>query len=298
MSSKSNGNLERIARYVPNKNVSSIRYVYLNSKYIYKAFYIARNRRWKTIVLSIRGTWSAHDLLTDLCCTSEEYFAASRRHGAHNGMLAAARGVKTMAEEIIAKELKENPDYTLVLVGHSLGGSVAAILGQMWVTMFRGIKVYAYGPACVAPMGDMNKNCIVSVILEGDPFSSLSLGHVADTTCAVAHLCETDDLRTTVLTITDGPIKDMDMEDLRWCHERMKEIRKQMTGEKLYPPGRLLFLSDPVDRKGSPEIWEVPATVFEELKIRPLMFDLSRHVPRVYQRRLRSVQCEPTHDVA
>lgn len=194
-----------------------------------------------------------------------------------------------MAEEIVSKELEENPDYSLVLVGHSLGGSVAALLGQLWADTFRNPKVYAYGPACVAPMDDMNNNQIVSVILAGDPFSSVSLGHVADTSFAVSHLCEEDDLRTTVLTITDCPIKDMDDDDLRWCHERMEDIRTKMTGEKLYPPGRLLFLSDSERRRGGLELREIPSSVFEELRIRPRMFDLSRHVPRVYQRRLKSI---------
>lgn len=252
------------------------------------AFFIARDRQRKRIVLSIRGTWSAHDILTDLCCTPEEYFVSSRRHRAHNGMLGAARAVKALAEEIIEKELNDNPEYTLLLVGHSLGGSVAAILGQIWSDYFRGVTVYTYGPACVAPMNDMNSDKIVSVLLEGDPFSSVSLGHVADTSRALAYLCDEDDLRTAILTVTDGPLDSLDKEDLQWCSDKMEDIRKHMTGEKMYPPGRLLFLSDPEGKKGPPVIQEIPPNEFDELKISARMFDLSRHVPRVYQRRLKN----------
>ncbi len=203
-------------------------------------------------------------------------------------MLAAARGVKALAEETIQRELDKNPGYNLLLVGHSLGGSVAAILGQMWAKTFHDVHVYCYGPACVAPMNDMNRDRVVSVMLEGDPFSSLSLGHVADTSKALAHLCDDDDLRTTVLTITDGPLHTLDQQDLRWCKDQMEEIRNHMTGSKLYPPGRLLFLSYLMDRKGPQEIREIPPSVYGELKISARMFDLSRHVPRVYQRRLKS----------
>lgn len=203
-------------------------------------------------------------------------------------MLAAARGVKALAEETIQRELRNNPDYSLLLVGHSLGGSVAAILGQMWADTFRDVHVYCYGPACVAPMNDMNRDRIISVILEGDPFSSLSLGHVADTSKALAHLCENDDLRTTVLTVTDGPLESLDHEHLQWCKDQMDEIRKDMTGMKLYPPGRLLFLTYLIDRKGPQEIREVPPSLYSELKIGARMFDLSRHVPRVYHRRLKN----------
>jgi Lipase (class 3) len=203
-------------------------------------------------------------------------------------MLAAARGVMSLAEEIIAQELEINPDYSVVLVGHSLGGSVAAVLGQMWADTFRGIRVYAYGPACVAPMDDISRKIVVSVLLEGDPFSSLSLGHVADTSLALSHLCEDEDLRTNILVVTDGPLETMDKDDLMWCKEQMEEIREQMTGSKLYPPGRLLFLGASENKKGSSVIREVPSTFYGELRIGTRMFDLRRHVPRVYQRRLKS----------
>ena len=203
-------------------------------------------------------------------------------------MLAAARGVMSLAEEIIEQELDSHPDYSVVLVGHSLGGSVAAVLGQMWADTFGGIRVYAYGPACVAPMDDISRKIVVSVLLEGDPFSSLSLGHVADTSFAVSHLCEDEDLRTNILVVTDGPLDTMDKGDLRWCKDRMEEIREQMTGAKLYPPGRLLFVGASENRKGRSVIREVPSSFYGELRIGTRMFDLRRHVPRVYQRRLTS----------
>lgn len=254
------------------------------------AYYIVRDRKRKSIVLAIRGTWSAHDILTDLCCTPEEYFVRSKRkkHRAHNGMLAAARGVISMAEETIEKELDDHPDYSLVLVGHSLGGSVAAVVGQLWADTFRGVRVYVYGPACVAPMDDIDKKLVVSVLLEGDPFSSLSLGHVADTSCALAHLCDNEDLRTNILTVTDGSIENMDKADLAWCKAKMGEIREHMIGEKMYPPGRLLYVEACDGRKGSPVIRDISTTFYNELRIGARMFDLSRHVPRVYQRRLKN----------
>eukprot|EP00429_Kryptoperidinium_foliaceum_P016080 CAMPEP_0176028474 /NCGR_PEP_ID=MMETSP0120_2-20121206/13976_1 /TAXON_ID=160619 /ORGANISM="Kryptoperidinium foliaceum, Strain CCMP 1326" /LENGTH=173 /DNA_ID=CAMNT_0017361685 /DNA_START=17 /DNA_END=538 /DNA_ORIENTATION=+ len=156
----------------------------------------------------------------------------------------------------------------------------------MWGNTFRDCKVFAYGAACVAPMDDMDTKRIVSVLLEGDPFSTLSLGHVRQ---ALAYLCEEDDVRKTILTLTDGPFDSLDRDGLKWCKEQMEEIRSRMTSEKLYPPGRLLFLSVPDDRKGIARIREVPPSVYGELKISARMFDLSRHVPRVYHRRLKNV---------
>ena len=207
-------------------------------------------------------------------------------------MLAAARSVKALAEESVRRELERNPQYSLLLVGHSLGGSVAAILGELWSDTFRDLRVYCYGPACVAPMNDMDRKRVISVLLDGDPFSSLSLGHVADVSKALALLCDDDEFRTAVLTVTDGPLDTLDSEHLRWCNEKMEGIRVHMSAAKLYPPGRLLFLSlhnDRSGRKGIPQIREITPSVYAELKISARMFDLSRHVPRVYHRRLKNV---------
>ena len=37
------------------------------------AYFIVRDTERKTIVLSVRGTWSPRDLLTDLCAVAQEY---------------------------------------------------------------------------------------------------------------------------------------------------------------------------------------------------------------------------------
>jgi Lipase (class 3) len=290
------------------------------------AFFIVRDPRRKKLVVGIRGTWSAKDLLTDLCCTPEEYHVSSsslssingdatlRTHKAHRGMLEAARGVDVLARDVIAKELKADPSLSLVIVGHSLGGSVAAVLGTLWEGSFPHIHVYAYGPACVTPSMEYNHISnggkttvtIVSAINEADPFPVLSLGHVADVSHALARLCDNPELRCTILIRTDGRLKDMDERDLEWCSETMQGLRESMVGEKLYPPGRLLYLArrrprhnnkkgfgirnppPPRTSKNEPQCRaiEVPSTFFHDLVIGHRMFDLTRHVPRLYEKQL------------
>lgn len=205
-------------------------------------------------------------------------------------MLEAARGVASLAKETIAQELDDHPDYTLLLVGHSLGGSVAAILGTLWEKTFSDILVYAYGPACVtpAPMHSNTGPTIVSVLLEGDPFSSLSLGHVADVSGAIDYLCQNPELRKAILMSTDGPVLELESRDLEACSQRMKEIQDNLNlGEKLYPPGRLLFIHRANRKSKEFEIQDVPLEFFNHLRIGPKMFDLSRHVPRLYEASLR-----------
>eukprot|EP00797_Seminavis_robusta_P005971 Sro139_g065290.1 Sn1-specific diacylglycerol lipase beta (415) ;mRNA; f:106821-108630 len=106
----------------------------LKSKAHVPAYFLVRDRRQKALVLGVRGTWSAADVLTDLCCTAEEYKGPSddgsrgddgestrQQYRAHHGMLEAAMAVAIDMEDMIEEELRANPDYSLVLVGHSMG---------------------------------------------------------------------------------------------------------------------------------------------------------------------------------
>lgn len=239
-------------------------------------------------MLSIRGTWSARDVLTDLCCTGEDFETPSGTKHAHHGMLEAARGIAADVEEEVQTFLNTNKDYQLVIVGHSLGGGVAAVLGTLWEGVFPGVHVYAYGCPCVGLMDvePTSSNSIVSVVGEGDPFSCLSLGHIADLSSAIAHLCKNESLRTAALIHSDSPVEQMDEQDLKWCHESMQEIRNQMTGNTMYPPGRILYISrhnlnEDVDDVIA--LREMPPSYFHDLRLHSRMLDISRHVPTMYE---------------
>ena len=247
-----------------------------------------RDEKHKRLVLSIRGTWSPRDILTDLCCTGEDFETPSGTKHAHHGMLEAARGIASDVKEAVQTFLNANNDYALVIVGHSLGGGVAAVLGTLWEDIFPGVHVYAYGCPCVGllDMGPTNSKSIVSVVGEGDPFSCLSLGHIADLSSAIAYLCENESLRTATLIHSDGPVEEMDEQDLKWCFETMEEIRGQMTGNTMYPPGRILYISrrnldSAVD--DAIALREMPASYFRDLRLHARMLDISRHVPTMYE---------------
>lgn len=277
------------------------------------AYFIVRDVKRKHIVLCIRGTLSVRDLLTDLCCTAEDFLThdassdislqsvneeegegeinltkvrSKYRARAHQGMLEAARGVSRMTRKIIATELASNPEYKLVIVGHSLGGGAAAVLGTMWQDTFPGLVVYSYGSPCVGPI-DSNptlNDSIISVISEGDPFATLSLGHIADITNAISQLCENEILRNEILSRASPKIAEIEESDLQWCHEQMELLRNTLTAEKFYPPGRLLLLKK-IDDDTSDEILLHDTTQdrFQQMKLSTKMFDISRHIPTRYE---------------
>lgn len=201
----------------------------LKSKAHLPVFFLVRDRAKKALVLCVRGTWSARDILTDLCCTAEEFEAPSssrtkttafpKRYCAHHGMLEAAKAVATEMEDIIQNELEVlGPEYGLVLVGHSMGGGVVSLLATFWEQRFNNIKTYLFGGPCVAPLDSHPTNCykIINVISEGDPFRCLSLGHVADISAAVAYFCENADIRRLVLSRADENVNELSRSDLKF----------------------------------------------------------------------------------
>ena len=311
------GNLRLLTDRISSINTTHIVDMKWKAKTHRPAYFIVRDVQRQNIVLSIRGTLSARDVLSDLCCTVDDFCIynapgsnhtsnhtfstssntsnSSNTHShshigysrAHHGMLESARGVELMTRSILEQEFKSHPDYNLVIVGHSLGGGVAAILGTMWQYTFPGVKVYAYGCPCVGPKPDDDNDnsnneasMIVSVVGEGDPFSTLSLGHLADLSVALSQLCEDETLRNEILSKTQGYYSsttttsqsqnddnnhDMSSnntttnnnntsttatsattttkENLKWCFDTYQSIQSHLTNEKLYPPGRILYMS-------------------------------------------------------
>ena len=113
-----------------------------------KAYFIVRDVKRKHIVLCInQQSFKEEEGGIDLTKIRSKY-----RARAHQGMLEGARGVSKMTRKIIAAELASNPEYKLVIVGHSLGGGAAAVLGTMWQDTFPGLIVYSYGSPCVGPI--------------------------------------------------------------------------------------------------------------------------------------------------
>lgn len=134
---------------------------------------------------------------------------------------------------------------------------------------------------------------IVSVVGEGDPFSCLSLGHLAETSSALAQLCENEGLRSEILNRTKTDADNMVDEDMNWCIDTLESLSSQASidnsTEKFYPPGRVLHLKVKGGNFFRSNVNDVtltevkPQLVFRDLKLHPRMFDLSLHVPHRYE---------------
>jgi len=271
------------------------------------AYYIVRDTERKNIVLCIRGTWSPKDVLTDLCATAEDFLHNESKQDigsfilflknafhlrspvrAHKGMLASARSVAKITRKVIANELASDPNYRLVIVGHSLGAGTAAVLGSIWLDTFPGLVVYAYGCPCVGPAdaSPTADNAIISVIDVDDPFSTLSIGHIADLSIAISKFCENKDLREETLFRCKRDLCQLSEDDIQWCHSVMKILEKIMVNEKFYPAGRIFLMGGGRD-KGTVTLEEVDINKFRHIVLHPYMFDLSKHIPNRYENELK-----------
>ncbi|KAI3399530.1 hypothetical protein diail_6552 [Diaporthe ilicicola] len=186
--------------------------------------YVSLDDESKAVVLACRGTLGFEDVLADMTCDYDDLIWRGKSYKVHKGIHASAKrllyGGDGRVLVTIKAALEENPDYGLVLCGHSLGGAVTALLGVMlsepidsgtsFVTSDephsrlltypgcatapqqpsqhiclpsgRPIHVYAYGPpATMSPSLRMATRGLITAVVHGqDLVPYLSLGVLHD----------------------------------------------------------------------------------------------------------------------
>ncbi|GMI37761.1 hypothetical protein TrRE_jg9506 [Triparma retinervis] len=230
-------------------------------------YFIARDRERRAIVLTIRGTLSVADCLTDLCVDLTEFKQEDSRirdwigmgdkYEAHGGMIEGAKRISIEARR-------------------SLGAGVASILGTQWRSTFPSLLVFAYGSPCIAPLRVMptGNEGIVSVVNTGDPFATLSVGHLEDLVKGVGWMAEREGVREEVREAVKGG-------DRSVTERIVKEVREVMNSEKCYPPGRVYEMREM--EGGEVEVWKVGQERWKEMVLQYNMLDIPKHVPFLYE---------------
>jgi len=118
-------------------------------------FFVAIDYSKAKIVISIRGTLSMKDVLTDLNAEGDVLPLNPPRDDfiGHKGMVQAAVYIqnKLAEENLIHRALSHNPakntpSFTLVIVGHSLGAGTAAILAILLKADYPSLQCFSYSP--------------------------------------------------------------------------------------------------------------------------------------------------------
>lgn len=150
-------------------------------------FFVAVDYAREKVVVSIRGTLSMKDVLTDLNAEGEPLPLNPPREDwlGHKGMVQAAVYIKNKLEEenLIEKALNHNPsrgtqNYGLVFVGHSLGAGAASILAILMKQQFSDLQCFSYSPPgglLSMPAVEHSKEFITSVVVGKDAVPRIGL---------------------------------------------------------------------------------------------------------------------------
>jgi sn1-specific diacylglycerol lipase len=138
---------------------SDLIYAQLRSSFTDNPYCIVVDHKWKCVVLSIRGTFSLEDCVTDVSIKPESLQSLGEEYGfdgtnqyCHGGVLLCVRNVyrdlqrHNYLEKFMLRNGAVYRNYTLRLVGHSLGGAIATVLSYMLRRQFPNLQCINYSP--------------------------------------------------------------------------------------------------------------------------------------------------------
>lgn len=318
-------------------------------------FWVLTDHARGQIVLVIRGTMSLNEIAADLTCDREIFHTASSRtfedptppgrfkfpsenthsrtapeadqraYFVHSGILRMAQSMGEVGNPVhlaVHEALYTNPNYDLVLCGHSLGAGVATMLGLMWadpdscltvaasgLPINRRVFVYCFAPPCIVD-SDLSRDAsklVVSFVYSHDVVSRLSLGSVRDLKNAASWLCDAEEAnqgeghsclsdRAKAWKAGDGG-----PEDPAWFISMRKTLEANMHNADLYPAGRVLWAMrnndlhethrSPPDPQSTGSAEGTKLRLFEVLDVDKIFSQvlfakdmLSSHMPHTYDR--------------
>ncbi|KAJ2692359.1 hypothetical protein GGH99_001782 [Coemansia sp. RSA 1285] len=212
-------------------------YEFRSSQLFCPSYFVAHDRQYDAVVLSVRGTMSAEDTVVDLSCEYTKWNGGL----VHSGMQASAHWLFVKVVPRILAYARSQGIRRIRIVGHSLGASTAAILMIMVRSVrdrLRGlgvdmdeydIRAYCYGPApCVSDnIADRFRDCIDTYVNRDDIVPRLCYGSVSDfKRMSVSASDEADNLAQRLY----APFEDSVLQQRRWKDKfsRLMQIRKDI----------------------------------------------------------------------
>ncbi|KAI8083036.1 uncharacterized protein BX664DRAFT_339672 [Halteromyces radiatus] len=247
---RDNSDALSIVEYLSIPKADLLAYEFRSAEAFRPSYFIALDRSTDAIVLSIRGTMSVSDTLTDLVCTYEPW----RGGIVHSGMKESAMWfLRNVAPQLLVYCRKYSVSR-LYIIGHSLGSATAAILTMMLMDYLDEFKeqggegftleCFGYAPACCLDLklAEKYKENIHSFVSADDIVSKLSYGSMMTVKDMIIAGVEASKLVAPKSTEGD-----------RWklAFERISKVRDRCLASKenprLYVAGQIYqFWLDPV----------------------------------------------------
>ena len=166
-------------------------YVQLKSSFSDVPYCILLDHEWRSVVVSIRGTFSLEDCVTDVLIEPESLeelgndfgFDGSNQY-CHGGVLSCVRNVYRdlerhgLLDHLLLGENAIYPEYTLRLCGHSLGAATCTLISFMLRPKFPSLRCLNYSPPGVTFTWEMATQCkewCTSCVLDSDLVPRLSV---------------------------------------------------------------------------------------------------------------------------
>ncbi|XP_076304469.1 inactivation no afterpotential E isoform X2 [Tachypleus tridentatus] len=276
-------------------------------------FLVALDHERRTVVVSIRGTISLQDVITDLNADGEQLPTDSTHEDwlGHKGMVLAAVYIrrKLVEEGILTQAFRYSPEkgtsqYDLVLVGHSLGAGTAAILAILLKQDFPNLVCYAYSPPgglLSWPAVEYSKQFITSVVMGKDVVPRLGLHQLESLRSDLINAIKrTEDPKWKIIMggvmcccPEDNGVDGISVEDfglksgVRDVTTHPSDSSIALTAHQpMYPPGRIIHIirnhpreNEKLFKKQNPVFQAIWAdnTDFDEVLISPVM--VQDHMP-------------------
>ncbi|KAK3238411.1 hypothetical protein CYMTET_51576 [Cymbomonas tetramitiformis] len=166
--------------------MEDVRVFHQVSKPFQPSHYLAVDSKNECVLLVVRGTFSAFDIVTDLTAVSEPFVSGY----AHSGMLQAARWLKDAVSSKLQETMKQHPGFSLKVIGHSLGAGTAALLTFLlrsspeFLVVVPPKKVscvaFATPPVFSRELAEACQGFITTVVLQDDVVPRCSLANLRD----------------------------------------------------------------------------------------------------------------------
>jgi hypothetical protein len=156
------------------------------------------------MVLSIRGSLTLEDCVVDVLLDpspldglGEKYGFAGAGEYCHGGVLECTNWLyedlmrHKILQSLLLGENAEYPDYTLRIVGHSLGAGIGVLLGFMLRTTFSNLRCLCYSPPGGFLTWELATGCsdfVTSFVLDSDIIPRLSVNNMERLRDEVLHL--------------------------------------------------------------------------------------------------------------